>query len=862
MPDDSDSRMIGSNPVIGQANLPPPTQRDLIREQRHLRVAMPRTTRELFECLALYEPSEGLDALASRLDVGGVRPEHIYRVVHGRRPENIEHALPPLDYDAREHFKAALLSAEFREHVLSRFLLAFPEKRRDVFIHIPKCAGTDLILNVAPGRLMLPKILEDLLWVSESEFLQSLSAIVKAIPHYESLFIYGHMILGNYLEMVNSSAGERIFTVIRDPMETMLSQANYAITRLRHDPVGVEPDTQEVLAALEIERLPDKPSLHELRALAQRILRCSEIALPNSACFYLGNDGAPTFETAMQNLLIHDVEVTTTARYATWLAERWNIRSDSRHNLSDHWLALADLDEETVRFMREHCAQDRKLFNLVTHLIDETGRSSISGGEIAEALVGPVLSGRIEEAAAHLIADRDAADRQFAARPRRSATTVQGRNAIEAFQRGHAQADAVFTLHFNVDGNLLQYEHTGWARPEEKFTWTAASTSRLVIPKPGGGGDYRLRLILAPFVVKEKLPEQRIVTTVNGIVIGASALRDVAMLDYELPAAVLGGDATMELSFELPDAARPIEVSGAADDRLLAVAFEKIEIFHGDDIAEDPDGGAEAGVSAEPSRGDPALAGPRAVFRWDDPAKARSIDRKNLIMGFESLGQNCEFGLVQRQCGAEPLGLFRFASVPLPKLMAALDARFEGLADPNNLDIQLSENGREYMVDDRKFGLLYHAWVLAGEMTPEAIRDREVKRLPLLIRKLIEDLELGEKIFIYHGMEPVTAEEASGLTEMLRRYGPSTLLWIELADAGHAPGTVEWVAPHLLKGYIDRFAPGENAHDLSLDCWIAICHEASLLHRAAVGTTQVGATQPMSLKQPRRAARGGARARA
>jgi len=37
---------------------------------------------------------------------------------------------------------------------------------------------------------------------------------------------------------------------------------------------------------------------------------------------------------------------------------------------------------------------------------------------------------------------------------------------------------------------------------------------------------------------------------------------------------------------------------------------------------------------------------------------------------------------------------------------------------------------------------------------------------------------------------------------------------------------VEALTEGLLKGYIDRFAPGENAHALSLDAWITICRNA------------------------------------
>jgi len=54
------------------------------------------------------------------------------------------------------------------------------------------------------------------------------------------------------------------------------------------------------------------------------------------------------------------------------------------------------------------------------------------------------------------------------------------------------------------------------------------------------------------------------------------------------------------------------------------------------------------------------------------------------------------------------------------------------------------------------------------------------------------------------------------LTEVALGYGPNTVLWVGLADEAHPPGTVEWAGPDLLKGYIDRFAPGDDAHEFSL----------------------------------------------
>jgi capsular polysaccharide biosynthesis protein len=48
------------------------------------------------------------------------------------------------------------------------------------------------------------------------------------------------------------------------------------------------------------------------------------------------------------------------------------------------------------------------------------------------------------------------------------------------------------------------------------------------------------------------------------------------------------------------------------------------------------------------------------------PASTKPVDE--LMLRFESLGGNCEFGLVQRYVGIEPLGLLRYADANSPKI--------------------------------------------------------------------------------------------------------------------------------------------------------------------------------------------------
>ncbi|HEX6442610.1 MAG TPA: hypothetical protein VF007_10515, partial [Stellaceae bacterium] len=299
------------------------------------------------------------------------------------------------------------------------------------------------------------------------------------------------------------------------------------------------------------------------------------------------------------------------------------------------------------------------------------------------------------------------------------------------------------------------------------------------------------------------LTVQRLQILVNGCAVGDFSIREAGPIECRIPWQAIESAAALAITFRHPDAARPREICGTPDDRPIALAFERLVLYR-------------------PTAHRAAAAAPVPLDR--------------LMLRFESLGENCEFGLAQRRCGADPLGLLRFASAPLPALLAALRGRFAGVGDWDRIEVRVSENGREYLVFDRRYRFLYHPWVLVGEGSAEAIRRREARQLPLLRRKLIEDLEAGRKIFVYHGMAPLSEAQARLLSDAMRAYGPTTLLWVELCDREHPAGTVEAAGEGLLKGYIDRFAPGENAHDLSLAGWIALCRKAWALRSRGIET--------------------------
>lgn len=364
---------------------------------------------------------------------------------------------------------------------------------------------------------------------------------------------------------------------------------------------------------------------------------------------------------------------------------------------------------------------------------------------------------------------------------------------------------------------------SGWSTPERDETWGTGTECSLVLPIPFDDQGCTFFMRFRPFIVPDRWPTQRVRVLANDVPVAEFRLEaeKATTMSAAIPAAALKGADRLRLVFQTPDAARASEF-GLADNRVLSIALKQIVFGPLSDAA--PSGAPAAGNAAGANQpGEPPA--------QDNAQPASPAPFAPLLTRFESLGENCEFGLVQRRCGIEPLGLLRFSSTPLSPLLQALRGRFAGMGQPDTIEIEVAASGREYMVFDRRYGFRYHAWVKLGEMAPEAIHAREVRRLPFLIRKLVEDLTEGEKIFIFHGMQPLAEREARELADAMRAYGPGTLLWVELADAAHPAGAVLPVAPGLLKGHMDRFAPGENAHDLSLDCWLTLCRTAEAMVR-------------------------------
>ena len=217
-------------------------------------------------------------------------------------------------------------------------------------------------------------------------------------------------------------------------------------------------------------------------------------------------------------------------------------------------------------------------------------------------------------------------------------------------------------------------------------------------------------------------------------------------------------------------------------------------------------------------------------MKWQ-PGRATDTcyDVPRLVQCFESLGENCDFGVVQRAVGVEPFGLFRFASCNAADMKELLQTGFEALGTPEDLFLQEIGPNREFFVRSRRFSFGAHTENSYGKDEPETVRAAQIRKVRFLKGQLVRDLTEARKMFVFKGR--AAPDMVSGIAAKLRAYGPNSLLWVDLADARHPPGTVERMSDVLIRGFVRHFGAYDDDPCLPVTDWVSVCGNAYRLWR-------------------------------
>lgn len=195
-----------------------------------------------------------------------------------------------------------------------------------------------------------------------------------------------------------------------------------------------------------------------------------------------------------------------------------------------------------------------------------------------------------------------------------------------------------------------------------------------------------------------------------------------------------------------------------------------------------------------------------------------------LAARFESFGNDCEFGLLQRRCGAEPLGLFRFSNPEHDVILKAVTSNFEGFTDAVQVELDQQKPRREWILVDPVHRLRQHTFIFEGDQEADAIRSRQLARIAFLRRLAVENLQCGNKIYVIKsGNGSLTHEICARIATALRAAGPNTLLWVE---PGEEVGRIDNLGMGLLRGTIDRLTVQPHGNCFSLCGWLAVLTQA------------------------------------
>jgi len=377
---------------------------------------------------------------------------------------------------------------------------------------------------------------------------------------------------------------------------------------------------------------------------------------------------------------------------------------------------------------------------------------------------------------------------------------------------------------FGLNGNAAPLQIEGWSMPEVGHTWSIDRFSRTRIPYQPGRGTMVLELTVTPMIVGVIIRTQRLIVAVNGNVVGDEQVAGETTLGFAVPHQALDNSGSLIVTLSHPEAIVPADVGLNPDPRRLGFSVRDMLLLWVPQ--ETPIAPRERAPLAVEAAG-----GQEAAVRF-----YTALSTIDLMAYFEGLGHNCEFGLMQRNVGAEPLGLLRFAGLTPHVLLRGLDMAFEGIEEPSRLRVFTEKElpGEEYLVRDDRYSVQFHTNFFEGQITPAELIEKLSLHLRFLRRQFQEVLENGSRIFVMHHPAARGVAHVLPILNLLRSHGPNVLLYVT-EDRPVPPGTVVQEKADLFHGYIDRLVPMWDAQRINVAGWVSICANAYRMWREQGG---------------------------
>lgn len=338
----------------------------------------PKNPRELFDYFRLYEQPTGISGLIQKWDASDVTPQQVYYSVLGRLPEG-DRAKRGEDYDACAQYLNALRSDEFQSGIVKAVLNAYPDKKRMIFIHIPKCAGSHLNEKLIATFAAVNFRLMDRKWIDTDNFFDMLRILTAKLENSDTIAPYGHLPLKWYVNNGLIRLGDTTVSIVREPAQVVLSQVNYILTRFVSDPQLKAIDTNGWLPFIDKSKLTSSIASNNFRDLAIEILYSDALVTRDVMCSFLGHG---TAKSAFELCASASVELTDLEHYPEWLRLRLGVDAGQATNVSKRYVTMEDIGIDGLERIKNVTEQDCILMDRVRTIMGDPNRCSISGVEL------------------------------------------------------------------------------------------------------------------------------------------------------------------------------------------------------------------------------------------------------------------------------------------------------------------------------------------------------------------------------------------------------------------------------------------------------------------------------------------------
>jgi hypothetical protein len=433
---------------------------------------------------------------------------------------------------------------------------------------------------------------------------------------------------------------------------------------------------------------------------------------------------------------------------------------------------------------------------------------------------------------------------------------VSGANAPEPWPPEVTRSDAApLDIRFATTGEAVAGSREGWHIADDGGVWTGGLASHVHLAAQQVDGPFQIRISLAPLIIRPILPSQRLTVIVNGCVIAQFRLASDTCLAVAVPAEVMRRDEespVLEVVLVTPDAFSLAGFAPPLNDQALAFLVDRI-VVEPSDLSD----GLIAALRDDEYNAVTPLAVSNVPVEAGDAAAGAALG--DALRRFESVGDNCSFGIVQRKAGVEVLGLLRFGTIPLPSLLRGLEDEFQALSDPTEISVEYGPGRpREFLIAARRYGIRWHTYVSEAVSTAETVLRDNITKLGYLRRKFYEGLRAERKIYVisraasdpiallipmpkrqyvwYKQSEPLRLAEILPVLQQLRKHGRNRLLVIVPSKAGRSSGTVELLAPGLMRGYVASMTISDQLDVADHTEWLRVVANASLIDSRPVSS--------------------------